>query len=183
MINRFKPFLFVSLLTYSLAGLASSQLQQDINELKQTLQEKTESRESFEKNLQAGNIKTRELRSDILSLEIEIKQLNREERKIQSLSGPTFTETQQSTLHKVSYKRKVAQIALNKKHVELDALDQEQNSSANRVSRLTKLIAHMETEVIELKRSYKAVAVEQARQVKRAKAQEQATARQKKKEK
>ena len=176
---RLQPFILAVFCTVSPFSWSSSQLQQDINELNRTIQEKSQSRDSFQESLQASEIQTRDLRSDLLSLDIEIKQLNREERKIESMAGPTLTETEKAKLSTVKYKRRVAEINEKKKQTELDNLLQEKDNSAQRVNRLGKLIINMEQEMAELRRSYKAGAIEQARQLQQAKAKAQADARKK----
>lgn len=176
--HRLLPFILMTLLSPMSIG-ASSQLQQDINSLNKTIQEKTQSRDSFSENNQANEIEKRELNSDILSTEIEIKQLNRERHKIIALSDNKPSQTDKTRIHTITYKLRVAEINLQKKQALLKSVQVEQSSSAQRVERLNKLISEMESEMLILKKSSKSEAIAQANQQKLRKEKERLNKRRK----
>ena len=159
-------YILAALLVLSPVSWGEKELQQQINELNKTIQEKNQSRDSFKNSLSSNETKIRELNSDILSLEIEIKQLDREELKINVLSGKQLSESDKASIHKINYKRRVAEINLEKKQQQLETLEKDQASSSERVVRLDKLISTMNAEIQVLNEKNKAIVLAQSRQAK-----------------
>ena len=180
---HFSSIFIVLLLSLSaFSGPAPASLQQQLEELNETIDSKSLRHSNFEQRAIDNKKLIRELKSEQSSLSLDLRKLNLESKKIQSMASNPPSNQDKKRLDKVNYKRKVVEISQKKNNAALDQQEKEQIRLENSVKRLQKLLFSLNREQRNLERQQRETQQAQAQKIKAAKAQRLAETRAKQKQ-
>lgn len=177
---NFSTLLLLMLLGFSLPSAANTDLKTQLTELEAALENKTQSRQRFQSKLEDNKIKKRELRQEVTALEVDLKQNKLETRKIESMASNPPSATDTNKLNTLAYKRRVAEISLNKSKSTLTLLQEQEKKISGRITRLDKVLINMNKEHADLQQQWNNRSEAQAIAAKAEKARKQALYREKK---
>ncbi len=166
----FTVFIALFLLLSGFAVPAAASVSQQLQELNETIDSKTLRRSNFEQRATDNKKLIRQLKNEQSSLNLDLKKLHLESKKIQSMASNPPSSQDKKRLDKINYKRKVVELAQKKNDVALAKQEQEQTRLDNGLKRLQKLLFSLTREQRNLESQVQATKQAQLKQAQLAKA-------------
>lgn len=139
--------LFLAFALCAIPAHANDNLFDDIQTLQQDIVDKQLRLNSYQQKLDSEQQQQKTLNSDISSARLALKKLNYQQRKIQALAEKPATQATKENLRKIAYKKRVAELTLDKSSSKLSAIGKERTKLENRIRRVNNVITSLQQEL------------------------------------
>ncbi|NRB37966.1 MAG: hypothetical protein HRU20_05790 [Pseudomonadales bacterium] len=144
-----KPYipLLLALQLLFMQGSAIADVQEALPELEQIIENKQQRRERLQNKLSTLEAENQSVRREITSLNIDLKKLHQQSRKIEVMSSSPPSAEDKNKISKIAYKRRVAEIALDKNNHRFTILQAEEKHISHSITRLNSVLDSLNLEL------------------------------------